>query len=101
MIPDGSVVGCASFMEALHEDGPLTWQLRGMATRRDLQRRGIGSDLLTAAVPALHTEFGERPVWCNARCSAVGFYQRHGWQVVSAVFDVPDVGPHVRMRIGD
>ncbi|MBA3707750.1 MAG: hypothetical protein H0W83_02890 [Planctomycetes bacterium] len=40
---------------------------------------------------------GVRMLWCNARTSAIGFYQKQGWTVVSAVFEIPVAGPHVRM----
>lgn len=36
-------------------------------------------------------------VWCNARTSAIGFYEKLGWQVVSEPFDVLTAGPHVKM----
>ena len=68
-----------------------------MATRADFVRRGVGAALLIFAVDAL------RPaplLWCNARIGAVPFYRRLGWRVVSDVFDVPTVGPHVRMVCG-
>ena len=89
----GENIGCASLIPAPFE-GRAAYQLRGMATRADLVRRGVGAALLTFAVDAL------RPapfLWCNARIAAVPFYRRMGWRVVSEVFDVPTVGPHLRM----
>ena len=99
LLPEQGVVTCASFMPAPWEHAPA-WQLRGMATRADLIRRGFGTRLLHEAQRALTTEFGTRVIWCNARSGAVGFYEAQGWRVVSAVFDVADVGPHVRMIAG-
>ena len=94
--PGGAVVGCASFMRAPWHDLPA-WQLRGMATRADLVRHGVGAALLGGACAQLIAWSGPRAFWCNARVTAVGFYQRQGWRVASDVFEVEDVGPHMRM----
>jgi GNAT superfamily N-acetyltransferase len=96
------VVGCASFVRAsLPErwpDAPAL-QLRGMATRSDLVGRGVGRTLLDAATADLYAD-GEARLWCNARVSARGFYERLGWRVISPPFDVVAIGPHVKMIAG-
>ncbi|MFM7107048.1 MAG: GNAT family N-acetyltransferase [Planctomycetaceae bacterium] len=89
-------VGCLSLVESVWEGRPA-WQLRGMAIDADMQGRGMGRLLLeTALAEALHDEPG-RIFWCNARTSAIGFYERAGWRVVSDEFEVPTAGPHVKM----
>ena len=93
----GTVVGCASFVETSTEPG-RSYQLRGMATRADLARRGVGRALLCFAETALWHDDPRPQLWCNARVGAIGFYERMGWTVTSAEFDVPDVGPHRRME---
>jgi GNAT superfamily N-acetyltransferase len=93
----GSVVGCASLMRRPLDDADA-WQLRGMATRADRVRRGIGARVLATAVAEARAAGGPRLLWCNARVGAVPFYERQGWRVISDVFDVPTVGPHRRMR---
>jgi predicted GNAT family N-acyltransferase len=95
---DGAVVGCASVVRRAL-DGEDAWQLRGMATRADRVREGIGARVLATALAEVGGAGGSRLVWCNARAAAVGFYRRQGWRVISDVFDVPTVGPHYRMRI--
>ena len=81
--------------EARFDAGSPAWQLRGMATDPAVRGTGAGLRLLTEARAVLSVW---SPVyWCNARRNAVGFYQRAGWTVVSEEFNVPDVGPHVRM----
>jgi len=69
---------------------PLSWQPR---------RRGIGARVLALAEDLVRRrQPAPVPVlWCNARVGAVPFYRSHGWEVVSAVFEVPAVGPHHRM----
>jgi GNAT superfamily N-acetyltransferase len=74
------------------------FQLRGMAT--DPAARGLG--LGTAIVEACEVyarENGAKWLWCNARTSAVGFYSKLGFEGVGDEFDIPDVGPHFRMRL--
>jgi GNAT superfamily N-acetyltransferase len=89
----GAVVGCVSCMRRPRA-GTDAWQIRGMATRGDLTGRGIGRALLAFALDALRTEAGPRLLWCNARVTALRFWERAGWSVASDVFDIPGVGPH-------
>jgi GNAT superfamily N-acetyltransferase len=87
------VLCCVSAMRRRHE-GVDAWQVRGMATRGDLAGRGIGRALLAFATEALRAEAGPRLLWCNARVTALRFWERAGWRVVSDVFEIPGVGPH-------
>src|SRR5262245_51209340 len=89
----GGPVACVSCMRS-SRDGVDAWQIRGMATRADLRGHGIGRALLAFALAQLGTEDGPRLVWCNARVTALRFWERAGWTVASDVFDIPDVGPH-------
>lgn len=87
------VVGCATLMRRPFEREPA-WQLRGMATRADLARRGVGTAVLRGAEAIAHERGGPLLLWCNARLAAVPFYESGGWRVVSAAFDIPGIGPH-------
>ena len=89
-------VACVSYMPTTF-DGEDAWQLRGMAVRADMQRKGLGRAMLAFAHDQLARRPGRRLLWCNARIVAAPFYQRLGWTIVSGVFDVPTVGPHYRM----
>src|SRR5262245_25191282 len=89
----GDPVACVSCMRR-PRDGVDAWQVRGMATRGDLTGRGIGSALLAFALEQLGAGDGPRLAWCNARVTALHFWERAGWRVASPVFDIPDVGPH-------
>ena len=93
---DGAIVCCTTLMRRPY-DGADAVQLRGMATRRDRARSGIGTRIVGFAETVVRETFGCDVLWCNARTSAIGFYARVGWKVTSAEFDVPGVGPHVRM----
>jgi len=91
--PTGAAVACVSCIRRRRE-GADAWQVRGMATRADLAGRGIGRGLLTFALDALRAEGGPRLVWCNARVTALRFWERAGWTVASDVFEIPGVGSH-------
>jgi predicted GNAT family N-acyltransferase len=89
-------VCCLSLMPSEWEGRPA-WQLRGMATDAAVQGRGLGRRLLETAVADARRDEPSRILWCNARTSAIGFYEKLGWRVMSKPFDVPAAGPHVKM----
>ncbi|RDV37131.1 GNAT family N-acetyltransferase [Bradymonadaceae bacterium TMQ3] len=93
------VVGVLSlFQNPMPGNTPPAWQLRGMAVAPEVQGQGVGGRLLEHA---LTRQALADPtitwVWCNARQRAVPFYERHGFAIVSPLFDIEGVGPHVRM----
>lgn len=92
----GEVVSCASFMKK-----PLrsiqAWQLRGMATDQKHQGEGLGRILLSNAEEAIASDTNIYRFWCNARVSAIPFYEKMGWSITSAEFDIPGVGSHREM----
>jgi len=89
----GEVIGCASWMRRDRE-GVAAYQLRGMATRADRVRRGVGRAVLRLGEQEIAATSDVRLLWCNARVPAVPFYEGEGWRVVSAEFDIPTAGPH-------
>ena len=54
------------------------FQLRGMATLKAYQGQGLSSALLKAAFPLIKNNHVNM-LWCNARSSAVGFYEKIGF----------------------
>lgn len=89
------VIGCVSLMQSELEGEPA-YQLRGMAIAPDHQRLGIGRHLL-AHVESKIKNMGIPLLWCNARTSAIPFYEKNGWLVVSDEFDIFGVCKHVKM----
>lgn len=88
------VIGCVTLLPSTHDDQPA-WQLRGMAVSPDARGQGIGGMLLK------HIDTHLPPptiIWCNARLPAVAFYEKNHWIVFGDPFDVPEVGPHRRMK---
>ena len=73
-----------------------SWRLRGMATSADVRNQGVGSALLDALIGHI-AEAGGGVLWCNARTSALAFYERGGMQPWGEVWEDPDIGPHIVM----
>ncbi|MDP6529184.1 MAG: GNAT family N-acetyltransferase [Gemmatimonadota bacterium] len=95
----GAIVGVVSVLPAPFPGPPeeAGWRLRGMAVREDLRGRGVGALLLRAVDGVMAGEGRPGPLWANARTGAVGFYIRHGWRVLGDEFDIPPIGPHLRI----
>ena len=99
--PDGRVVGVVRFSPAPCPWRPLAtapWQLRGMATDPAVRGGGAGRALLAEGLARVAARGGDL-VWCDARVSAAGFYERQGFAVVTEPFDKPGIGPHVGMLV--
>lgn len=96
---DSQLVSVASFF---YERNPLfsdlhQYQLRGMATLAEFQGQGLSSELLTTAFPIIKQNFCTL-LWCNARVSAVGYYEKVGFlKFNNDIFEIDDIGPHVLM----
>lgn len=69
------------------------WRLRGMAALEAARRTGVGARLLEAGMAHIAAEGGTL-LWCNARATAVGFYEAQGLKKAGAEFELPDIGPH-------
>ena len=92
---DGKLVSVASFYfnNNAQFGQNVQYQLRGMATLPDYQHLGFSKELLKFGFPMIKRNSCEL-VWCNARSSAEGFYQKTGFEAVGDIFEIPDVGPH-------
>lgn len=94
----GTLVGVASIAPEAHPVAgrPGDWRLRGMATLPEVRGTGSGAELLRVCLEHAVAHDGRR-VWCNARSGAVGFYERFGFRAEGDTFDLPGIGPHLRM----
>ena len=97
----GAVVAVASFSpEATpHRPGRTAVHLRGMAVDEGYQRHGLGRLLVTTVIDRLRAD-GVEVLWCNARDSAAGFYDRLGFEAVGEGFVLAESGfaHHVMLR---
>lgn len=95
---DGELVGVGSIFndapgDSLAED---SWRIRGMATIEEVRGEGYGAALLTGLV-LYATAAGGSEVWCNARTSAASFYAHHDFEARGPEYELPGLGPHLRM----
>ena len=79
-------------------DSRAPWQLRGMATDPAVRGAGAGRALVVDGLVRVASRGGDL-VWCHARTTAAGFYERLGFSVVTDPYDRPGIGPHVGMLI--
>jgi len=95
-LPDGLLVACVSFSPAPtdHRPGVPAWRFRAMAVDTTRQGGGHGRQILTAGIDRVGAA-GGRGVWCHARDSAQGFYERLGMVVEGDGFiDANTAMPH-------
>ena len=95
---NGRLAGIASLFETKNEafKTKKQYQLRGMAVLLEHQKKGIGENLVFHA-EIYATRKKTEVIWFNAREVAVGFYQKLGYEVIGAPFDIADIGPHFIM----
>jgi predicted GNAT family N-acyltransferase len=96
---DDRIVGVVRFSPAPCPWRPLAtaaWQLRGMATDTAVRGSGAGRAMVEDGLRRVADRGGDL-VWCDARTSAAGFYERMGFVVVTDEFEKPGIGPHVGM----
>lgn len=95
---DDELCSVASFYLDSHPDIKEEYQfrLRGMATVKAHQGKGLSRALLKTAFPLIKKNH-VNTLWCNARTSAVGFYEKVGFEIISDEFDIPTIGPHFLM----
>jgi L-Ala-D/L-Glu epimerase len=76
-------------------DNTSAWRLRSMAT--DPARRGTGAGVAVLQLAyRIGAAAGAELIWCHARQTAIGFYQRDGWRPVGEQFE--EIGlAHVNM----
>jgi ribosomal protein S18 acetylase RimI-like enzyme len=73
-----------------------SFQIRGMAVLPAFQKQGVGEALVKEAEKFCTTQKADI-IWFNARTSAVGFYQKMGYEILGPEFEIYDVGPHFLM----
>lgn len=72
------------------------WRIRGMASLDEVRGMGFGRTLVEVARDRVWAS--ERaPIWCNARESAFGFYEKLGFVIEGGIFEIEGIGPHAVM----
>jgi GNAT superfamily N-acetyltransferase len=70
---------------SLFEVKPGDFQFRKFAVDAEYQGKGIGKELLTYITDFARNEGGKR-LWCNARSTATGFYDKNGFRHTEEFF---------------
>lgn len=96
---DDEVIGVARITPQappFQPDHAAGWRLRGMAVSPEVRNMGVGAALLTGLIAHI-AGAGGGVLWCNARVSARGLYERGGMQRWGEIWEEPRIGPHVVM----
>ena len=94
---NNNLTGVVSFMKSTHKDlKGEQYQLGGMAILHEFQGEGYGNILILNGIEKLKNKQIDI-VWCNARVSALHFYQKNGFQIIGDEFDIPKIGGHFVM----
>jgi GNAT superfamily N-acetyltransferase len=93
---DDTILSIASLYSESAEAMPNknAYRLRGMATEPSEQRKGFGAMVLHGAIDHLKKKTDVEILWCNARITAFGFYEKMGFKILGEIFDIPNLGPH-------
>ena len=92
----GTLIGVGSFFPAAHKA-----QLRKLAVTPDYRAAGVGSRLVLQGAMTMKSD-GKRELWCDARQSASGFYEKLGFKISQDVFyksGVAYVKAHLDLRL--
>ena len=73
---------------------PHTLQLRQMAVKDNLQRKGIGASIVSFA-ENIAKDKGYRRIIMHARDTAIGFYEKFGYKVKGDEFTEVNLPHHV------
>ena len=95
---NNQIIGVISLFEIKNEQfvAQKPFQIRGMAVLPTFQKQGIGEALVSEAEKFITTQKADL-IWFNARTTAVGFYQKMGYEIVGSEFEINEVGPHFLM----
>lgn len=94
---DADIISIVSFYERSNDNfGNRTMvQLRGMATHPDFSGRGFGKDLMLFSIGFFQTKV--EIIWCNARETAIPFYEKLGFKSTGDKFEIQNIGTHILM----
>lgn len=94
----GKLISIASFCIENHPDFPIDdqYRLRAMATMEEFRKLGAGRKVVNYAESVIK-EKGVDFLWCKARTTVQGYYEKLGFRTHGEVFDYPPIGLHIIM----
>ena len=87
---DDELLGCCMLTKV----DPHTLQLRQMAVKDNIQRKGIGASIVSFA-ESIAKDKGYRRIIMHARDTAIGFYEKFGYKVKGNQFIEVNLLHHV------
>lgn len=84
------------FPENRPKYGDCGFKQRRMATINIFSGSGYGKEIIKFALQYIN-ENNAAYLWCNARDSASGFYQKISFEIISPKFKIEGIGPHYEM----
>ncbi len=98
-VVDGeTIVAILSMYHMAREGETSGWRIRGMASVPAVRGDGYGRELVEVARDRAWG-IDRAEIWCNARESAFGFYEKLGFVVVGDLFEIEGIGVHAVMKL--
>ncbi|WP_324721773.1 GNAT family N-acetyltransferase [Salinimicrobium sp. HB62] len=93
------LVAVATYVARKNElfKAPFQYQLRGMAVLPSFRGKDLGTKLLLEGEKLLKKKNQQILLWFNARETAIGFYEKHGYKTSGTPFMIPNVCMHIVM----
>ena len=94
---NNKLIAVSSFMKVANDNFKgAQFQLRGMATLTEYQGLKAGKLMLEQACLILKN-INIDVIWCNARLSAIYFYEKQGFVTFGPQFEIDLIGSHFTM----
>ncbi len=73
------------------------YQIRGMATLIDFQKKGFGSFFLKYILQQITNRKICDIIWCNSRKKIINFYLKNNFIPIGKIFNIQSIGPHQKL----
>tara|TARA_B100000963_G_scaffold321880_1_gene305533 strand:- start:376 stop:1068 length:693 start_codon:yes stop_codon:yes gene_type:complete len=89
------VSGLSIIKKTQANDSILSFQIRGMFSKKEEVSKGYGSLLLKFVKEKYQSK--KLILWCNSRKDAINFYKKNGFKEESDYFNIENIGLHKKM----
>lgn len=92
------VSGLTLIKKKINGSDPLSFQIRGMFTKKAYINKGYGSTLIQYAKDEV-MKSNSVIFWCNSRKKAINFYKKNGFIENSNFFKIERIGLHKKLTL--